>query len=199
MIHGDENTARQVLETWMFFHPGIAYSSVTPTRNVPLMGGVIDPNRMFSAVGAEASLRKLNPAWSSDQIRQALALLDQDREKLMRRFMPPHGGLLIALHNNSGGYNVNEELADSDKTSVKEPNRPHEFFLCTDERDYETLAASPYNVVLQNKKPAADDGSLSRQAALRGFRYVNLETTLGYYEAQVERLEWLNAHLPSRR
>ena len=71
--------------------------------------------------------------------------------------------------------------------------------MCTDERDFATLATSPYNVVLQNKKPAVDDGSLSRQAAQRGFRYVNLETTLGYYEAQMERLEWLNQNLPARR
>ena len=73
------------------------------------------------------------------------------------------------------------------------------FFLCTDERDFEILAASPYNVVLQNRKPAADDGSLSRLAAARSLRYVNLETTLGYYEAQLERLEWLDRHLPARR
>ena len=199
LIHGDETTARQVLETWMFFRPGVAYFSVTSTRTVPILGGMVDPNRMFSRLGAESNLRKLNPAWSSDQVRQALDLLDSGREKLMRRLTPPNGGLLIALHNNSQGYNVNEELADSDKTSIKEPTHPHEFFLCTDERDYADLATSPYNVVLQNKKPALDDGSLSRQAALRGFRYVNLETTLGYYEAQVERLEWLNTNLPARR
>lgn len=199
LIHGDEATARQVLETWMFFRPGVAYASVTPTRTVPLLGGKVDPNRMFSRVGAESNLRKLNPSWSADQMRQALDLLDRDREKLIRRFTPPKGGLLIALHNNSQGYNVNEELADSDQTSIKEPARPHEFFLCTDPRDYADLAASPYNVVLQNKKPPVDDGSLSRQAAQRGFRYVNLETTLGYYEAQVERLEWLTSHLPARR
>ena len=129
LIHGDEKTARQVLDTWMYFHRGTAYFSVTPTRLVPLMGGVIDPNRMFSGVGAEASLRKLNPTWTSDQVRQALELLAHDREKLLHKLIPPKGGLLIALHNNANGYNVNEELTDSDKTSIKEPNRPHEFFL----------------------------------------------------------------------
>ena len=199
LIHGDESTARQVLDTWMYFHPGIAYSSVVATRNVPLLGGVADPNRIFSRVGAERNLRTLNPSWTAAQLTQALDLLDQNREKLMRHFTPPKGALLVVLHNNSGGYNVNEELADSDLTSIKQPERPHEFYLCTDPLDYQVLATSPYNVVLQNKKPSQDDGSLSRLAAARGFRYVNLETTNGYYEAQLERLEWLYQHLPARR
>ncbi len=183
----------------MYFHPGTACFSASSTRNVAVLGGMVDPNRMFSRVGAERSLRSLNPSWNAEQFTRALALLDHEREKLIHRLTPPKGGLLVALHNNSGGYNVNDELADSDRTSVKQPARPHEFFLCTDERDFEMLATSPYNVVLQNKKPAADDGSLSRLAAARGFRYVNLETTLGYYEAQLERLDWLDRHLPARR
>jgi len=198
LIHGDEKTAREVLNTWMYFHSGTAYLAALPTRNVPLLAGAADPNRIFSRTGAERNLRSLNPAWSTDQLRQALDLLDRDREKLVRHFIPPEGGLLVVLHNNSGGYNINDELGQSDRTSVKQPTRPHEFFLCTDARDYEVLAGSPYNVVLQDKKPADDDGSLSRLAAARGFRYVNLETTLGYYEAQLERLEWLNQHLPDR-
>ena len=55
------------------------------------------------------------------------------------------------------------------------PHNPHAFFLCTDERDFAKLATSPYNVVLQKKPPPQDDGSLSRLAAARGVRYVNLE------------------------
>jgi len=199
LIHGDEKTAREVLDTWMYFHPGTAYVSAAPTRNVPLSGGVVDPNRMFSRVGAEANLKSLNPSWTPDQVGQALDILDRHREKLLKHLIPPKGGLLVVLHNNSGGYNVNDELADSDQTSIKQPTRPHEFFLCTNQEDYEVLAGSPYNVVLQNKKPRADDGSLSRLAAARGFRYVNLETTLGYYEAQLERLDWLDRHVPARR
>ena len=103
--------------------------------------------------------------------------------------------MIIALHNNNEGYNVNEELADSDRTSMKQPKQPHEFFLCTDPDDFETLAKSPYNVVLQNKKPSVDDGSLSRLAAARGIRYINLETSLGQFEDQMERLDFLDTLL----
>jgi hypothetical protein len=146
-------------------------------------------------VGAEASLRKLNPAWDAGKIGPVLDYLDRHREELLKRLTPPADGVIIALHNNSEGYNVNEELADSDRTSIKQPDQPHEFFLCTDERDFEVLAKSPYNVVLQNKKPKGDDGSLSRLAAARGFRYVNLETTLGQFEEQIARLGWLDRNL----
>ena len=79
---------------------------------------------------------------------------------------------------------------------LAEPGRPREFFLCTDARDFAILRKSPYNVVLQNRKPTVDDGSLSRLAAARGFRYVNLECAIGETEAQTARVRWLEDHLP---
>jgi hypothetical protein len=195
LIHGNEETARTALTKHMETAHGLAYLVTGLKRNVPIQGGEIDPNRLFSRAGAEVNLRKLNPGWSADQVKTAADSLDHTREQLVKHLTPDRGGALVAVHNNSEGYNVNEELANSDKTSIKEPKRPHEFFLCTDERDFEALAASPYNVVLQNKKPTEDDGSLSRLAAKRGFRYVNLETELWQYDAQVERLNWMEEHL----
>ncbi len=196
LIHGNESTARDLLTNWMYTHPGIGYAVTSKTRNVEIEGAKIDPNRMFSRVGAEASLRRLNNGMAADKVTGILNYLDRHRDELLKHLIPPPGGVTIALHNNNEGYNVNEELADSDRTSIRQPNRPHEFFLCTDPADYEVLAKSPYNVVLQNKKPATDDGSLSRLAAKKGFRYINLETTLGQYEEQAARLEWLDANLP---
>ena len=192
LIHGNEETARALLRDWMFTHPGVAYLVTGKTRNVEILDAKIDPNRMFSRVGAEASLKKLNPYRSAEQLTSVLDFLDKHREELVKRLTPPPGGVLIAMHNNSEGYNVNEEVENSDRTSIKQPKQPHEFFLCTDPADFDLIAKSPYNVVLQNKKPANDDGSLSRLAAARGFRYINLETTLGQFEEQMQRISWLN-------
>ncbi len=100
----------------------------------------------------------------------------------------------MALHNNRD-YSVNDEIAASDQTSISEPKLPGFFFLCTDAKDYEILKESPYNVVLQSK-PDPDDGSLSRLAARRGFRYINLESPVGEYEGQQERLRWMDDRLP---
>ena len=190
-IHGNEETARQVLERHMETHEGIAYVIESRTRVVAVEMLKLDPNRMFSRVGAEANLNLLNPGAALERVRSALGVLDRGREKLVRALTPPKGGLTIALHNNSSGYSVAEEAPISDQTSLREPRNPHAFFLCTDPRDFEVLKTSPYNVVLQQHGPKQDDGSLSRLAAARGFRYVNLEVAAGQAERQREMLHWL--------
>ena len=139
VIHGDEETARNLLEQHIGTHQGIAFVIENRTRNVPIDGGQIDPNRMFSRAGAEASLKTLNPGWTPERIQAALAALDRGREKLVRALLPPRGGLLIALHNNSDGYSVSNELPASNASSLREPGRPQAFYLCTDPRDYQIL------------------------------------------------------------
>lgn len=190
-IHGDEETARQVLERHMETHEGIAYVVESRTRLVVVQSLKLDPNRMFSRVGAEANLWQLNPDAAPERVRSALRVLDSGRENLVRALTPPKGGLTIALHNNSTGYSVADEVPISDRTSLRQPGNPHAFFLCTDPRDFDVLKTSPYNVVLQQHGPKQDDGSLSRLAAARGFRYVNLEVAAGQAERQREMLNWV--------
>ena len=196
VIHGNEETARSVLEQHIRARKGIAYIIQGHTRNVSVGDGFIDPNRMFSREGAEISLKRLNSAWDSPRIQRALDELDRGREHLVRALLPPPGSRTVALHNNSEGYSVNDEIGISDRTSIKQPDGPHAFFLATDPHDFEMLAASPYNVVLQQRGPTSDDGSLSRLAARRGVRYINLEVALGDAARQQEMLTWLEAHLP---
>lgn len=195
-IHGNEESARQVLERHIETHDGIAYVIESHIRLTSVEGLKLDPNRMFSRVGAEANLKNLNPGTSPDQVQRALAVLDRGREKLVRALTPPKGGMTIALHNNSSGYSVADEMPISDQTSLREPGNPHAFFLCTDPRDFEVLKTSPYNVVLQQHGPKQDDGSLSRLAAARGFRYVNLEVAAGQPDRQKQMLDWLERNLP---
>lgn len=191
LIHGDESTARDVLTRHIRAHEGVAYVVESQTREVSIQSGHLDPNRMFSRVGAEANLRKLNPDWSPEKMQAALAELDRGRDKLLHDLLPPPGGLLIALHNNSSRYSVNDEEPISDQKSIREPGNPHAFYLCTDPGDYQILSQSAYNVVLQQHGPKEDDGSLSRLAAARGIRYVNLEVALGHSGRQKEMLDWL--------
>ena len=195
-IHGNEEAARQVLERHMLTHAGLAYVIDSQVRLTNVESLKLDPNRMFSRVGAEANLKALNPGVAEDRLRGALDLLDRGREKLVRALTPPQGGALIAVHNNGPGYSVADEAPISDRTSLREPGNPHAFFLCTDPADFETLKTSPYNTVLQHRAPPRDDGSLSRLAAARGFRYVNLEVGVGHPERQNEMLNWLDWFLP---
>jgi len=90
---------------------------------------------------------------------------------------------------------VNDELELSEQRSLRQPNEPHAFFLCTAADDYWVLATSPYNVVLQQHVRAPDDGSLSRRAAARYIRYLNLEVKQGDAARQQEMLNWAEAHL----
>src|SRR5437763_10421992 len=120
LIHGNEETARAVLERHMLNHEGVAYVIQNHTRTVDVEGLAIDPNRMFSRTGAEASLQRLNPNADPDAIRRALAELDRGRDGLLRAPSPPAGGLTIALHNNSESYSVTDETGISDETSLSE-------------------------------------------------------------------------------
>ena len=196
LIHGNEETARAVLTRFMDTQDGIAYIIESHTRNVPIASGEIDPNRMFSRVGAEANLKTQNPMWTAREMDRALRILDQGRDHLVHALFPPDRGLICALHNNSENYSVTDEAPISDATSLREPANPHAFYLCTDPGDYAILSQSAYNVVLQHNKPEADDGSLSHLAARRGVRYLNLEVRLGDADRQLEMLRWANWSLP---
>ncbi|MGC8794734.1 MAG: hypothetical protein ACP5U2_15225 [Bryobacteraceae bacterium] len=196
LIHGDEATARRVLLARMKTgRPGWAYLVTHEERLVRLGALRFDPNRILSSEGAERNLRHLNPGASEADLRLALAFFDREREKLARALLPEPGRLLVALHNNQQGYSVHTEIPISDRVALHEPAQPHDFYLCTDPRDFERLATSPFNVVLQHSPPPPDDGSLSRLAARRGLRYVNIETQLGAEDKQRRMLAWLEDHL----
>lgn len=194
-IHGNEPTAREVLSAHMRRHSGTAFFIEGNERNVRIGSGLLDPNRMFTREGADRNLRTLNPAWTSAQIDAALDQLDDARERLLKEILPRSGALLIAVHNNAQGYSVKDEIPISDQVSVRRAESPHEFFLCTQPADFHKLAASPYNVVLQNQPKGPEDGSLSRLAARRGLRYVNLECGIGKAAIQTEMLEWAAKNL----
>lgn len=194
-IHGDETTAGAVLSQWMKTASGRAFLIRSTERNVDLLGGKIDPNRMWSRIGAERSLRNLNPGWSDAQVTKALNELDDDRERFLKRLLPPKSSLIIALHNNGPAYSVQDEVAISDAVALRDPEHPDEFMLCTSRPDFEMLAGGPFNVLLQYRAPKDDDGSLSRLCAARDVRYVNIEAAQGNADGQRRMLEWINGVL----
>ena len=198
-IHGNEAAARAALAEHMRNRDGRAFFVEGDQRNVSVGGLTIDPNRMFSPVGARASFKRLNPDATPDAISSALAVLERDLPALLRALLPPDGGLIISVHNNSEGYNIRTEIPISEASHLPAPGAPNDFFLLTDPRDFEVLKGSPYNAVLQTRPATEDDGSLSRLCAARGIRYVNLECYAGRLVLQREMLRWLDEALPMLR
>jgi hypothetical protein len=185
-----------VLTEFMANGRGRAYLVTNNTRTVPVDGGELDPNRMFSTAGARKNLQKLNPGWTEAQVNRALSELDRGRPKLLRALTPVPGGRIVALHNNAHGYSMEEELAASDRTALNDRDHPHEFMLCTDPTDFERLARGSFNILLQKNGPTEDDGSLSRLSAREGIRYVNIEAALGEKDKQRRMLSFLESTLP---
>jgi hypothetical protein len=194
-LHGDEQTARMSLENHMKNNEGRAFLVQGNVREADFFGGIIDPNRIFSVEGAKANIQKYNRKWSRAKKAETLEMINRDRDSFLEKILPQNGGLLIALHNNYQGYNMKTEIPLSDEISIKKDQNPRDFFICTDRGDYDILAQSPFNVVLQEKLPKKDDGSLSWAAMRYGVRYVNIETRLGWLSQQKKMLNYLEDHL----
>lgn len=194
-VHGNETTAREVLREHIARHKGHAFFVVSDKRNVEVQNGCqIDPNRMFSRIGAEKSMQRFNRDAAVTRINNCLSALDRDREHFVKKLLPPKGGVLIAMHNNSEGYSVKDELSISDQVALNDKDNPRDFMLATNETDFQVIAKSPYNVVLQ-KTVRNEDGSFSVLAASRGIRYVNVEAALGKKDKQAQMLEFLEKNL----
>lgn len=189
-IHGNELTARQVLREHAKLNKGNYYFVVGDKRMVPVGDCLIDPNRMFTREGARKSLDRFNNTKTADQVEGAMALLDRDRASFLHTVIPPKGGLMIAMHNNSDGYSIKDELAISDKVSMPDPDNPRDFMLATNAADYEKISKGRFNIVLQ-QSVRGDDGSFSVLAAGRSIRYVNIEAAIGNYEKQKAMLGFL--------
>lgn len=199
LIHGNERTAREVLTKFLANNRGTAWLVRNTTRNVTLGAGELDPNRMFSRDGAERNIRILNPGWSEAQIQNGLLYLDNRRRQVLDAVRPHDGDVLIAVHNNTEGYSVRDEVEASNRVALNDAVNPHEFCLCTSDADFDLLSRGVYNVVLQQRPSGPEDGSLSRYAARSGFRYVNIEAGLGQAGKQQAMLEWVDRTLPRSR
>ena len=194
-LHGNEQTAREVLEEHMKAANGRALFVRSTDRYVSLFGGRVDPNRIWSREGAGQNLKTLNPSWTAQELARALGAIEDDRPAFLKGLLPRQGRVLVALHNNGPAYSVSDEVPISDSIALNDREHPDEFMLCTIPTDFELLSGGPYNVVLQHRAPKQDDGSLSRLCAARGIRYVNIEAALGNAGAQRKMLDWVERML----
>ena len=58
LIHGDEETARMLLNEHIKKNQGRAFFIKSKEREVPIVPTIVDPNRIFSRPGAEKAMKK---------------------------------------------------------------------------------------------------------------------------------------------
>ena len=190
-IHGDEKTAKMAIINHLKFYSGKGFFINSEDREVDYLDTKIDPNRIFSRSGSFKTLKKFKPEWAPGTLKPALDRLDSQREKFLKKIFPDSTGLVIAVHNNSRGYSVKDELEFSTKVALNSKQSSKDFIICTYAGDFEKLAVGPYNVVLQDQIPTKDNGSLSWAALRNGVRYINVETRLGWRTKQEKMLEYI--------
>lgn len=148
-----------------------------------------DPNRIFSDVGVENTLRRYGAY--SRAAHDAVVSFRNAVIGLLRK--DPR--LIIAMHNNEEmsveSYSPGHEFAqEAVKVSIDPKRSIHDFFLVLDPEHFEALRQAAFNVVLQSATPT-DDGSLSVWALKNGVHYVNVEGGFGHADQQTEMLEAL--------
>jgi hypothetical protein len=190
-MHEDEQTALTVAREAVEVYGGrLVFLRHGGTRNVIVfedsLSHRIDPNRMFSTVGVDSSLYRMNglihPEARERALQLAAAFVEAGRLE--------SATYMIALHNNGdGSFSVlsyqpdGAYVSEATEVAVFEMHDPDDFYIVTEAADFAYLAAERFNVVLQAPVPS-DDGSLSVWAALRGIRYVNIEAQHGHDDVQ---------------
>jgi len=142
----------------------------------------IDPNRIYSAKGLEATLKK-NGDYTPEAFSKAQALAQAFLNKYVndKKF-------IVAVHNNTEGDLTAYSFVKGGETKASYINKerdPDDFFLTTDPWVFEYLKKRKFNIVLQ-KQGIADDGSLSVYAAKRKIPYLNIEAQHDHLQMQKE-------------
>lgn len=195
-LHGDEPGARDAAIEMVnrfggrvisFLHDNQRYITFT-------LDGVdyaFDPNRMFSAKGIEASLKREDKYCSignfSHQAREQVVGFAQ--HILIHFFGKPE--VVIAPHNNSDGdyhavlYREGEKFADdAEHVHIVDNTHPGNFFFVIDKEHHEFLTDKGFNSVLQSSS-VEDDGSLSVFCLRNGHVYVNCEADEEHIDEQL--------------
>lgn len=157
-MHADELTALAVAREAVVVYGGkLVYLKHAETRNVLLyqdsISHRIDPNRMFSAVGVDSSLLRLNGVIQPEAQAAALRLA----QAYVEAGQLQSATFLITLHNNGdGSFSVSSYAPEgayaaeaADVAQFDTLHDPDDFYIVTGRADFEYLAAGNYNVVLQ--------------------------------------------------
>jgi hypothetical protein len=194
-VHENEQTSVEAARQVMRRHGGrLLELKARGQRLVSFTRGgtryTFDPNRIFTEVGIQKTLRRYGPysaAAQAEVAELAAAILE---EVTRGRVFP-----VVALHNNAGGaysvesYRPRAPLAtEAAEVHVNPRMSRADFFIVTERKAYAVLRGLGFNVVLQSDTPA-DDGSLSVYCQRQTVPYINVETLFGRLSRQIHMLD----------
>jgi hypothetical protein len=149
---------------------------------------VIDPNRIFTQKGIEATLKKL-----SSYNKNAALQVEKFANTLTT--LLTNSSIIVALHNNGNkGLSIKSyvkggaEFANTQQVFVNPLMDEDDFIYTTDVKIFNYLKTKKVNVVLQKAFGAIDDGSLSVYAGIYKIPYINIEAQHGHLTQQIEML-----------
>lgn len=184
-VHDNENVSVEAVKTILHTNGGrLVELRHNGERNIKfLVDGKtfeIDPNRFFTDEGIRRNLIKLNG--------QSSPKAEHTVKQFVQNFLEVSGlsqnRTIVAVHNNTPD---NLTVHSSDLAPVKVmvfPNRDtDDFFLVTQNQDFEALEQRGFNVILSNAR-GASGGSLSEYCAERNIRYINVEAQHGEHNAE---------------
>lgn len=199
-LHDDENTAVEATIAVLEERGGTLFElRHTGERNISFRLNdstfTIDPNRIFTRRGIDASLS--GHSESSPSAREAVRAFAQD---LLDRVGFEELPLIATVHNNTDDRYSVLSYTDEGGTLSGDARFVHvsgetdrdDFYFVTSDDLYRALREMGENVVLQDNHLVEDDGSLSVLAGRLGIDYVNVEAEHGHVEKQREMIAALH-------
>ena len=196
-VHEDERASVAAAEQLLASRPGrLVHLEHDGGRRITFRLGQkkfsIDPNRIFSEPGIQASLRPKQPSRRRDEAKRNVAAF---ADELVTQLHLKNERIVVALHNNTnrGDLGIERLAAKKRKNGLEAVNIARgqdrdDFYWVTEKHVYDELVGGGWNVALQ-ASDAPDDGSLSLWCALNGVRYINVETQDGKVARQLRMLE----------
>lgn len=203
-VHGNERTSIKSTLAFIASNGGYFVELTAQNRReirFDLEGNeyAFDPNRIFSDVGIEATLRRYGRY--SENAHQEVANFVESLLKVVIQ-----SGLLtvVTVHNNTNSrYSIRSYLKggseekNAEDVHVNNDLDPDDFFYVITGKQFNFFKDKGYNVVLQSRSTVVDDGSLSVFCGVKGIDYINVEAEHGHLKEQGRMLEVVSEFLES--
>jgi hypothetical protein len=196
LLHDNENTAEKAALAFLKQHGGTLLSIENENKrlirfSIRNRSYRFDPNRIFTAKGLRQNLTLFGSYTPVGA--KAVAGFRSFILNLM-----PRAGALVAVHNNTEGMysihsykNPKELKQQAYLVHINPAQDSDHFFVTTAYGVFKKMKQEGYNVVLQHRQSAADDGSLSFYCIRQGRRYINVEAQAGAFTTQLHMLQAL--------